>query len=128
MQRTNLPEWGSRKETTTIDVLFNFFAMEKNMAKNVKRLQSQKDTGSEPTINAEKDKSASNVEAVMQGVKRKLFCSSEHERPEDASPFKNTDTREKQCRPDEDQQEVGCFHSLKLAWPCLKMPWLTDLN
>jgi hypothetical protein len=76
MQRTNLPEWGSRKEKTTVHVLFNFFAMEKNMAKNVKRLQSQKDTGSEPTINVEKDDSASNVE-VTQGVKQKLFCSSE---------------------------------------------------
>jgi hypothetical protein len=66
---------------------------------NVKRFQSQKDTGSEPKFNAEKDNSASNDEAVPQGVKRKLFCLSECECPEDASPSKNSDTREKQCSP-----------------------------
>jgi len=68
---------------------------------NVKRFQSQKDTGSEPKVNAEKDNSASNDEAVPQGVKRKLFCSSECECPQDASPCKNSNMREKQCRPDE---------------------------
>jgi hypothetical protein len=53
--------------------------MEKNMAKNVLRWQSQKDTSGEPKINAAKDNSAcqaSNANAVPQGDKRKLFCSS----------------------------------------------------
>ena len=67
----------------------------------MKSLQSQKNAGSEPKINAEKDNLASSVEGVPQGVKRKLFCSSECECPQDASPCKNSNMREKQCRPDE---------------------------
>ncbi len=50
--------------------------MEKNLAKNVQRWQSKKNTGGKPEINAEKENSAcqsTNVKAVLQGVKQKLF-------------------------------------------------------
>ena len=57
-------------------ILVNFFKMETNLAKNVQRWQSKKDTGGKPEINAEKVNSAcqsTNVKAVLQGVKQKLF-------------------------------------------------------
>ncbi len=72
------------------------------MAKNVKRLHNQKDTGSDPKINAGKDNSASYVKPVTQGVKRKFFCSFEREYPEDANPCKNSDTREKTVQTSEE--------------------------
>ncbi len=72
--------------------------MEKNMTKNVQRWQSQKDNGGEPKINTDKDNSACqayNVNAVPPGEKWNFFCSSKRERPEDASPCKNSIMREK---------------------------------